>query len=60
MPMYVFKCEECGEEVTGIREVEDRDQLPEDECPKCQAKKWKRILCAVTFKRLYSGGKGYW
>jgi putative FmdB family regulatory protein len=62
MPMYIYKCEECEEEVAGIREVEDRDQLPEDPCPKCNATKWRRILCAPTIRKGFSWGpgKGYW
>jgi len=49
MPLYVYKCLNCEHEITDVREVDDRNRLPTEECPKCKEANWQRIECARTY-----------
>lgn len=45
MPMYTWKCEECGDEEHVVRKVQDIEVPPDRECI-CGKCKWCRVMCA--------------
>jgi putative FmdB family regulatory protein len=42
MPIYAYKCRQCGEKFESVRGMHESDD--EVTCPKCGTKKPKRIL----------------
>ena len=53
MPIYLYCCEKCENEITVIRKISDRDL--DQECEKCLNPKMKRVMGASSF-RLKGGG----
>ncbi|MFH1647111.1 MAG: zinc ribbon domain-containing protein [Chloroflexota bacterium] len=53
MPIYAYKCRQCGEKFEQFRGIYDTDS--EVECPKCGTKDPVRVL-APFFSRNSSGG----
>ncbi len=45
MPIYAYRCRECGEKFESFRGIHDSDN--EVTCPKCGAKKPTRVLSSV-------------
>jgi len=52
MPIYAFRCEQCGHDFDRLQKLSDPD--PET-CPSCNAASVKRALTAPSF-RLAGGG----
>ena len=52
MPIYAFRCEQCGHSFDRLQKLSDPD--PET-CPSCNAASVKRALTAPSF-RLAGGG----
>lgn len=46
MPMYVWMCDDCGEETIVVRAVSEIEEGPEEKCPKCGGTFFTRIVCA--------------
>ena len=50
MPIYEWKCRNCGKEIEVTRSMVDRDLAPEEPCPQCASySDWNRILSTATF-----------
>ncbi|HEC26562.1 MAG TPA: zinc ribbon domain-containing protein [Gammaproteobacteria bacterium] len=47
MPIYEYKCEECGHQLEVIQRFSD-DLLTE--CPKCNKQALKKMISASTFR----------
>ena len=45
MPIYAYRCRECGEKFESFRAINSSDD--EVACPKCDAKKPARLLASV-------------
>ncbi len=45
MPIYVYRCKECGEKFESFRGIYDSDEGVK--CPKCGAKKPQRLLSSI-------------
>ena len=54
MPIYEYKCGECGEKFELRRSMSDSDK--DIECPKCKKKAAKRVFS--VFGTTASGGGG--
>ncbi|KAA6187724.1 zinc ribbon domain-containing protein [Thiohalocapsa marina] len=52
MPIYAYRCEECGHELDALQKISDP---PLTECPACGAEALKKQLTAAAF-RLKGGG----
>ena len=52
MPIYAFRCEQCGHSFDRLQKLSDPDP---DTCPSCGAAAVKRALTAPAF-RLAGGG----
>ena len=52
MPIYDYKCSQCGHETEVIQKISDK---PKTICPKCNAKSLKKLISAPSF-RLKGGG----
>lgn len=65
MPLYTWKCSDCGEKTQVVRRVADIDTAP-DECSACgksgEDTRFSRVMCAPRFiPGPGSGaGKGNW
>ena len=46
MPIYEYKCEECGHQLEAIQKFSDD---PLTECPKCKKPALKKMLSASAF-----------
>jgi putative FmdB family regulatory protein len=46
MPIYEYKCEECGHQLEAIQKFSDD---PITECPKCKKPALKKMLSASAF-----------
>lgn len=44
MPIYEYRCQECGEKFEKL--VRSMDSAPEIKCPKCGGQKVKRLISA--------------
>ena len=52
MPIYAYRCEQCGHSFDRLQKLSDPDP---DACPSCSAASVKRTLTAPSF-RLAGGG----
>ena len=52
MPIYDYKCSQCGHEIELIQKISDK---PKTICPKCNANSLKKLISAPSF-RLKGGG----
>ena len=52
MPIYEYKCEDCGEHCEKLEKVSD---TPNTECPSCKKNKLKRQVSAAAFHLKGSG-----
>jgi putative FmdB family regulatory protein len=55
MPIYVYRCQQCGEKFDSFRGIYDSDEGVA--CPKCGAKKPQRVLSSV-YSRISDPNKG--
>lgn len=55
MPIYEYKCQECGEIFEDFRALHDNDD--EVVCPKCGAKKPNKLL-STFFRNIGDGSSG--
>ncbi|MGH8215231.1 MAG: FmdB family zinc ribbon protein [Rhodanobacteraceae bacterium] len=52
MPIYVFRCEDCGEKFDRLQKLSDADP---DTCPTCGKHRVRRQLTAPAFRLAGSG-----
>ncbi|MFS8607780.1 MAG: zinc ribbon domain-containing protein [Gammaproteobacteria bacterium] len=52
MPIYEYRCEECGHELDALQKLSDE---PLRDCPECEQPALKRLISAPAF-RLKGGG----
>ncbi len=52
MPIYEYRCEDCGHELEALQKVSDEPLL---ECPQCGQPALKKLISAAGF-RLKGGG----
>jgi putative FmdB family regulatory protein len=52
MPIYEYKCEECGHQIEAIQKFSDD---PLTECPNCKKQALKKMLSASAFHLKGSG-----
>jgi len=52
MPIYEYRCEECGHELDALQKLSDE---PLKDCPECEQPALKRLISAPAF-RLKGGG----
>jgi putative FmdB family regulatory protein len=55
MPIYVYRCRECGEKFELLRSIHDNDAGAA--CPKCGRKNPQRLLASV-FGQISRGESG--
>lgn len=53
MPIYEFKCLECGEFVELL--VMGKDQEEELKCPECENQSFERVMSRTNFTTVSSG-----
>lgn len=53
MPLYEYRCTECGEKFEKLVRMADADRAPE--CPKCGAPEAKRQVSAFGFVGFSAG-----
>ena len=54
MPMYDYKCKKCGYEFENLVSFSTKDK--DVECPSCNNKGSKRLLCAPNISTNANGG----
>jgi putative FmdB family regulatory protein len=54
MPVYEYKCEKCGHELEAEQRI---TEPPLKTCPRCRAKKLKRLISQTSF--VLKGGGWY-
>ena len=52
MPIYEYRCEECGHQEDHLQKVSER---PLSKCPACGKKAYKKLLSAAGFQLKGSG-----
>ncbi|TVZ38199.1 putative FmdB family regulatory protein [Alteromonadaceae bacterium 2753L.S.0a.02] len=52
MPIYEYRCEDCGHELEALQKISD---APLVDCPECQTASLKKKVSAAAF-RLKGGG----
>lgn len=52
MPIYAYRCEECGHELEALQKISD---APLTECPACGAAALKKQITAAAFRLKGSG-----
>ena len=52
MPIYEYRCAECGHELDALQKVSDP---PLTDCPECEASALRKLMSAPSF-RLKGGG----
>lgn len=52
MPIYEYRCQECGHELEKLQRLSDE---PLRECPACEASALKRLVSAAGFRLKGSG-----
>ena len=52
MPIYAYRCDECGHELEALQKVSD---APLTECPACGAPALKKQITAAAFRLKGSG-----
>lgn len=52
MPIYEYRCEECGHEMEKLQKMSDPALI---ECPECKKEALKKVISAAGF-RLKGGG----
>ncbi len=54
MPMYEYRCEDCGHEFTTVLTISEHDKT-KPKCPKCKSKKVQQTLSSVFVKTSRKG-----
>ena len=52
MPIYDYKCSNCGHEIEIIQKLSDK---PKTICPKCNDESLKKLISATSFRLKGSG-----
>ena len=52
MPIYDYKCSNCGHEIEIIQKISDK---PKTICPKCNDRSLKKLISAPSFRLKGSG-----
>jgi len=52
MPIYDYKCSNCGHEIEIIQKISDK---PKTICPKCNDESLKKLISAPSFRLKGSG-----
>jgi len=52
MPIYEYRCEDCGHQADHLQKVSER---PLSKCPACGKKAYKKLLSAAGFQLKGSG-----
>jgi len=52
MPIYEYRCGNCGHELEAIQKISD---APREECPECRRPALKRLISAPSFRLKGSG-----
>ena len=47
MPIYDYKCSNCGHEIEIIQKISDKPKII---CPKCNSKSLKKLISAPSFR----------
>ncbi len=56
MPLYDFRCKQCGHPFTVRASFQQKDAGLRPECPVCHATETQQLLTAVAFIGAESGG----
>lgn len=56
MPMYEYRCQECGKQFEMLRRMQDADE--ELECPECQSEDVQRLLSTFAAGGCSTSGSG--
>jgi len=61
MPLYEYKCDNCGYEFEEIHSINDQNVPCDQYCPNCEEEGFvRRLLSCVSFKiNGYSEANGY-
>lgn len=54
MPLYEFRCTECGNEFEVILRFSEADRAPT--CPQCQGHTQKKLSTVASFNQASQGG----
>jgi putative FmdB family regulatory protein len=57
MPIYSYKCQNCGHEVEEILSFSNSEKYLQTVCPKCFTKSYKKRINTTSFKLK---GKGWY
>ena len=58
MPIYQYKCGQCGHEFEKNMKIDDRKVPTEEDCPNCSCNGWvKQVLTKVGFTDSYRLGR---
>lgn len=55
MPIYDFRCKDCGKKFTVMVGISDRDKVS---CPECKSGKVEQLISACSVKIAGCGGGG--
>lgn len=55
MPLYEFRCNDCGEKFTALVGYFEREKI---KCPKCGSKNITQLISACSFTTGSGGGCG--
>ncbi len=47
MPIYEFRCQECGKKFTVLVRMSEREKV---KCPACESKNITQVISACSFK----------
>jgi putative FmdB family regulatory protein len=56
MPIYEYRCEECGRKFEQLRRMSEADK--DVICPKCESRKVKRQVSTFAAGGCGTGGRG--
>jgi putative FmdB family regulatory protein len=59
MPLYLYRCSNCGEDYDVLCKIDDRDQMQGRLCPECNRGKLERVAGNNGGFRLKPGGVGW-
>ena len=57
MPIYLFECQSCGNEVEEILSFSESEKYLDTNCEKCKSKSFKKKIGKTSFKLK---GKGWY
>jgi len=57
VPIYLYECQQCGNEVEKILSFSESEKHLQTECPRCSSKSYKKRVNNTSFKLK---GKGWY